>query len=478
MGDKLIKSSTGEVTISNDGATGLSLLDVVHPAAKTVVDIAASQDAVAGDGTTSVVLLAGAFMQAFRKAAALCKARIEEIAVTVEKGETDTELRELLTKCAATAMSSKLIHHRKDLFAPMVVDAVLLLDDDLDLDMLAIKKVTGASLNASELIAGVAFKKTFSYAGFEQQPKAFDDAKVLLLNVELELKAEKDNAEIRIDDVSEYQRIVDAEYRIIGEKMDNIVATGANVILSKLPIGDLATQFFADKGIFCAGRVPRADLARVARATGATIQTSIHGLSEDVLGMCGRFEERQVGDERYNYFTGCPQTKTATIILRGGAKQFIDEAERSLHDAIMVVRRALKTPSVVAGGGAIEMELSRYLREYARSIRGKAQILINAFAKALEIIPRQLASNAGFDATDILNKLRQRHAMPDGKWFGVDIMTGDICNTFDSFVWEPVVMTQNAVASAAAACNSILLIDETVKAPQSQQMQNALPGQH
>merc|ERR1711991_84140 len=209
----LIKSSTGEVTISNDGATGLSLLDVVHPAAKTVVDIAASQDAVAGDGTTSVVLLAGAFMQAakeyvqdgvhprvivraFRKAAALCKARIEEIAVTVEKGETDTELRELLTKCAATAMSS-------------------------------------------ELIAGVAFKKTFSYAGFEQQPKAFDDAKVLLLNVELELKAEKDNAEIRIDDVSEYQRIVDAEYRIIGEKMDNIVATGANVILSKLPIGDL-----------------------------------------------------------------------------------------------------------------------------------------------------------------------------------------------------------------------------------------------
>merc|ERR1711991_486439 len=448
----LIKSSTGEVTISNDGATGLSLLDVVHPAAKTVVDIAASQDAVAGDGTTSVVLLAGAFMQAakeyvqdgvhprvivraFRKAAALCKARIEEIAVTVEKGETDTELRELLTKCAATAMSS-------------------------------------------ELIAGVAFKKTFSYAGFEQQPKAFDDAKVLLLNVELELKAEKDNAEIRIDDVSEYQRIVDAEYRIIGEKMDNIVATGANVILSKLPIGDLATQFFADKGIFCAGRVPRADLARVARATGATIQTSIHGLSEDVLGMCGRFEERQVGDERYNYFTGCPQTKTATIILRGGAKQFIDEAERSLHDAIMVVRRALKTPSVVAGGGAIEMELSRYLREYARSIRGKAQILINAFAKALEIIPRQLASNAGFDATDILNKLRQRHAMPDGKWFGVDIMTGDICDTFESFVWEPVVMTQNAVASAAAACNSILLIDETVKAPQSQQMQNALPGQH
>merc|ERR1711991_957607 len=346
MGDKLIKSSTGEVTISNDGATGLSLLDVVHPAAKTVVDIAASQDAVAGDGTTSVVLLAGAFMQAakeyvqdgvhprvivraFRKAAALCKARIEEIAVTVEKGETDTELRELLTKCAATAMSSKLIHHRKDLFAPMVVDAVLLLDDDLDLDMLAIKKVTGASLNASELIAGVAFKKTFSYAGFEQQPKAFDDAKVLLLNVELELKAEKDNAEIRIDDVSEYQRIVDAEYRIIGEKMDNIVATGANVILSKLPIGDLATQFFADKGIFC----------------------------------------------------------------------------------------------------------------------------------------------AGFDATDILNKLRQRHAMPDGKWFGVDIMTGDICDTFESFVWEPVVMTQNAVASAAAACNSILLIDETVKAPQSQQMQ-------
>ncbi|KNC47924.1 T-complex protein 1 subunit eta [Thecamonas trahens ATCC 50062] len=492
--DKLIKSETGEVTISNDGATVLSLLEVVHPAARTVVDIAASQDAVAGDGTTSVVLLAGSFMQAakeyiqdgvhpqviiraFRKAGALCKERIKEICVSVGDVAGSDNVTDLLIKCAGTAMSSKLIHHQKAFFAPMVVEAVKTLDDDLDLNMLAIKKVTGGALQDSILVKGVAFKKTFSYAGFEQQPKTFASPGVLLLNVELELKAEKDNAEIRIDDVSEYQRIVDAEYRIINDKLEAIVATGAKVILSKLPIGDLATQFFADRGLFCAGRVNKADLTRVSRATGASIQTSVNGLTSDVLGTCEKFEEVQVGDERYNFFTGCPESRTATIVLRGGAKQFIDEAERSLHDAIMVVRRAIKTPSVVAGGGAIEMELSRFLREHARTIRGKSQILINAFAKALEVIPRQLSNNAGFDSTDILNKLRQRHAMDDGIWYGVDVTTGDICNTLESFVWEPTLIKLNAIGAAVEATNMILSIDETVKAPPSKVGdKHALPG--
>jgi T-complex protein 1 subunit eta len=266
--------------------------------------------------------------------------------------------------------------------------------------------VTGGSITESFLVEGVAFKKTFSYAGFEQQPKKFDHPKIALLNVELELKSEKENAEVRLDNPDDYQKIVDAEWKLIYDKLDKIVACGAKVILSKLPIGDLATQYFADRGLFCAGRVHPDDLLRLAKATGGIIQTTVNGLAEDVLGSCGQFEEVQLGSERYNMFTSCVATKSCTIVLRGGAEQYIEEAERSLNDAIMIVRRAVKANSVVAGGGAIEMELSRYLREYLRTISGKQQLVINAFAKALEIIPKQLAENSGMDSTDVLNKLR------------------------------------------------------------------------
>merc|ERR1719305_702976 len=204
-----------------------------------------------------------------------------------------------------------------------------------------LKQVTGGSVTDTMLIEGVAFKKTFSYAGFEQQPKKFENPKILLLNLELELKSEKDNAEVRISDPDQYQSIVDAEWNIIYEKLDLIVKSGAQVVLSKLAVGDLATQYFADRDIFCAGRVDSEDLERTRRATGAEVQTTVQGISPDVLGTCGSFEEKQIGAERYNLFRQCPQTKTATII-RGGAQQFIDEPHRSLHDAIMIVRRAMR----------------------------------------------------------------------------------------------------------------------------------------
>ena len=237
------------------------------------------------------------------------------------------------------------------------------------------------------MVDGVAFKKTFSYAGFEQQPKKFANPKILLLNLELELKAEKENAEIRIENIEDYQSFVDAEWNIIYQKIDAIVESGAQIILSKLPIGDLATQKFADKDLFCAGRVPQEDLMRVAKATGAQIQTTVNGLTPKVLGTCGEFEEVQLGAERYNLFKYCEQTRSATIVLRGGADQFLEEAERSLNDAIMIVRRAIRSYAVVGGGGAIEMELSRFLREHVKMISGKQQLVVNAFAKALEIIP-------------------------------------------------------------------------------------------
>merc|ERR1712066_635713 len=340
---------------------------------------------------------------------------------------------------------------------------------------IGIKKVQGGSLEETHMVEGVAFKKTFSYAGFEMQEKHYQNPKIALLNVELELKAEKDNAEVRVDNVEEYQKIVDAEWNILYDKLDKIHQSGAIVVLSKLPIGDVATQYFADRGIFCAGRVPEEDLNRTMKAVGGSIQTTVNDLSDDTLGGCELFEEKQVGGERFNFFSGIPKTKTCTIILRGGAEQFMEETERSLHDAIMIVRRAIQNDAVVAGGGAIEMELSRILRDHSRTILGKEQLIFAAMARAFEIIPRQLCDNAGFDATNILNKLRQKHAQ-GGTWYGVDIMNEDIADNYEKCVWEPAVVKINAITAASEAACLILSVDETVKNPRSGQGEGGMPG--
>merc|ERR1719483_884758 len=483
--DKLIYggSEGKSVTISNDGATIIKLLDIIHPAAKILVDIARAQDDEVGDGTTSVVLLACEFLRmakpfvedgvhpriiiaGYRKACAVVLEKLKELAIDWSD-KTDDELTEMLENCAMTAMNSKLIAGYKEFFGPLVVNAVRSLDDDLNLNMIGIAKVPGGSVTECQLVNGVCFKKTFSYAGFEQQPKRFVNPKICLLQVELELKAEKSNAEVRLDSPTEYQAIVDAEWQIIYDKLDKVVASGAKVILSSLPIGDLATQYFADRDMFCAGRIPAGDVKRVAAATGAVQQTSINDLNDDVLGTCGLFEEKQVGSERYNFFTECEASKTATIILRGGAEQFIEETERSLHDALMIVKRCIQHRRIVAGGGAVEMELSRYLRQYSRQIRDKSQIIMGAFGKAFEVIPRQLATNAGFDATDIVNELRFKHARNNPN-AGVDIENERTFDTIENFVWEPTLSKHSAIAAACEAACTILSVDETIRNPRSQ----------
>ncbi|PWW74138.1 hypothetical protein C7212DRAFT_330576 [Tuber magnatum] len=487
-GDLLLVDANGKQTITNDGATVMKLLDIIHPAARILTDIARSQDAEVGDGTTSVVVLAGEILKeskpyieegvssqiiikGFRTAARLAENKIKEIAVRIEKGDR----RDTLLKLATTAMSSKLIKSNSNFFSKMCVDAVMSLDQEsLNEKLIGIKKVPGGGLQDSLFVNGVAFKKTFSYAGFEQQPKSFNNPKIVCLNVELELKSEKDNAEVRVEQVSEYQAIVDAEWQIIFQKMEALANTEAKIVLSKLPIGDLATQYFADRDIFCAGRVTSEDMDRVIQAVGGAIQSTCSDIREGHLGSCERFEERQIGGERYNFFEGCPQAKTCTLVLRGGAEQFIAEVERSLHDAIMIVKKATKNDCIVAGGGAIEMELSKYLREYSRTIAGKQQLIIGAFARALEIIPRQLCDNAGFDATDILNKLRMRHGKGE-TWAGVDIVNEGIANNLEKFVWEPTVVKVNAIQAATEAACLILSVDETVKNQESEQPQAGPP---
>jgi T-complex protein 1 subunit eta len=491
--DKLIVDANGRATISNDGATIIKLLEIIHPAARTLVDIARAQDAEVGDGTTSVVLLAGELLKlakpfveedvapqtlikGYRMACGLALERIKQIALPIKRDD-PVELRSLLEKCASTSMNSKLIQSQQEFFSKMVVDAVLMLDqEDLNEKMIGTKKVTGGALQDSKLVDGVAFEKTFSYAGFEQQPKHFENPKILLLNIELELKAERDNAEIRIDKVDEYQKIVDAEWEILFEKLDKIAASKANVVLSKLAIGDVATQYFADRGIFAAGRVQDSDLQRMVSATGGAVQTTVNDIQSAHLGHCAKFEERQVGEKRYNFFSGCPNAKTCTMLLRGGSEQFIAEVERSLHDAIMIVRRALKNQTIVAGGGAVEMELARYLREQAKTIAGKLQLIVLAYAHAFEAVPRQLCDNAGFDSMDILTQLRKRHAAGD-IWAGVDIANECVADNMAAFVWEPSLVKTNLIAAATEAACTILSVDYTVKAAKhSDQLQSALPG--
>ena len=488
--DKLVVDRKGKTTISNDGATILKLLDIVYPAAIMMCDIAKSQDAEVGDGTTSVVLLAAEFLKqakpyiedgvspqllirAFNSASQEALRYLRELSVKIS-GE--DELRQMLIKCASTSLSSKLLSQDRQHFAELVVDAVGYLDEDLPINMIGIKKVSGGSLSDSRLIKGIAFKKAFSYAGFEMQPKHYKDVSIAILNIELELKAERDNAEMRISNVTDYQNIVNAEWTILYDKLQKIQDSGAKVVLSKLPIGDVATQWFADRDMFCAGRIPDEDLQRIMASCGGSVLTTVSKISPSVLGNCEEFKETQVGNERFNFFVGGKKANASTILLRGGAEQFIAETERSLHDAIMIVRRAKKNDSIVAGGGAIEMEISRHLRDMALKITTKEQFFWKAYAKAFEVIPQQLCLNAGIDAIDMLNKLRNAHHTGE-KWAGVDIEEEDVKDNMERCVWEPTLVKENAIVSATEAACLLLSIDQTIKNPRAKNEMPGLPGQ-
>lgn len=479
--DKLIVSAPGKTTISNDGATIMRLLEVAHPAARALVDIARAQDAEVGDGTTSVVVLAGELLQqakpfieegvfpqlviqAYQKAAQLALKKVEEITVDI----TTLPLQQVLEECAATSLNSKLIYAERDYFKKIVVDAVQRTNNSPSDKMIGVKGITGGSLTDSFLVDGVAFERTFSYAGFEQQPKKFSNPRILCLNVELELKAERENAEVRIERVQDYQSIVDAEWAILTEKLDLISATGAQIVLSRLPIGDLATQYFADRGVFCAGRVPQEDLERVVQAVRGSIHSSLLNLPvNESLGTCELFEERQVGSKRMNFFIGCREAKSCTLILRGGSEQFLAETERSLHDALMIVKRTLKYPKIVAGGGAVEMQVAKSLREYAMTVPGKSQMLLAAFARAFECIPRQLAENAGLDANELLTRLRKAHATSaSSKWSGIDLKgEGGVGDMWEAYVWEPALVKSNLIMAACEAACMVLSVDLTIRAP-------------
>ncbi|KAH9411483.1 TCP-1/cpn60 chaperonin [Ordospora pajunii] len=467
--DKLFSGK--EMVVTNDGATILKQMNVKHPVGKLLVGLSEAQDNEVGDGTTSVVILTaeildslkplikegfelGVIRECLEELQALCVKHLDRLGVEASE--------EMLYKLGETCITSKSIRNERKHFSKMIVDTVRLVDAD-DNESIGVKKVQGGSIGDSFVVDGISFEKCFTYAGYEQQPKRIVNPRVLCLNVELEWKSERDNAEIRVGNVSEYQKVVDAEWAIIRRKLDEILDSGANVVLSSLPIGDYATQYFARHGVFCAGRVMKDDLSRVVRSCGGSILGSTEYL-EGSVGGCTLFEERQVGKARYNFLQG-GSMNACTMILRGPGNEVLEEVGRAVHDGICAVRVALKTGKVVTGGGSMEMELSWAVRQKSLEYCNKKMFVAKAVSQAFEKIPQLLAKNFGLDTISVVQDLRKRHAN------GQETMGICVCGVGDMKelgVYEPLEVKRNMVKASFSAALSIIMIDSTIVAERSQ----------
>lgn len=463
-----------EIVITNDGATILKNMRLEHPSAKLLAIISESQDKEVGDGTTSVVLLACEILKQFK---ALISEKFDikyikhalkdvqrkclEILDSLKIDFTD----ELLYKIAETSLTSKILKYHNKYFSRIIVDTLKQIDNLDDARLLGIKKVTGGSILDSHIIDGVAFEKCFTYAGYEQQPKKIENPKIICLNIELEWKKERENSEIRMKSVEEYQQVVDTEWKLIKDRLDQIIETGTNVVLSCLPVGDYATQYFAKKNIFCSGRVPKEDLFRVIHSCGGRIYNSTHFFRE--LGECKLFEECQVGKLRYNFFRGGSK-RCFTLLLRGPGDDILNEVDRSVHDAVMVVKKTLEQKDVVTGGGSTEMEISRLLRDYANESRKRNAFFVYLqISKAFEIIPYQLSKNFTHDAMEVIQKLRYDHAHHN-IYQGVSITKGTGNMLLDG-VLEPLIVKKSMIKAAISAVSTLLMVDTTIISPKAPQ---------
>lgn len=444
-----------KLLVTNDGATILANMEFKHPVARLLCSLSSSQDNAMGDGTTSVVLLTSAILNSLQPLIKegfsndVIKRVINEVKrKCIDHLETlKIEFsNENLIKLAETSLNSKTIRGDKNHFSKLLVDA-LSCDENLHID-----KVPGGSLSDSFLVPGIAFKKAFTYAGYEQQPKKILNPKICCLNIELEWKSERDNAELRIEGVEEYQKIVNAEWEIINEKLDDIIDSGANVVLSSMSIGDYATQYFARAGIFSAGRIH--ELPKLVKAFRGKISNSTKHLQ---LGKCSLFEERQLGETRYNYFEG-ENARSRTLILRGPGEEILEEVERAVHDAECVIKTAMKHKNIVCGGGSVEMQLSKVCRSLSIQSANEELFAYRALSMAFEKIPSQLAANFGLDPVFVLQSLRQAHST--GSCFGVTLKGIDDMAKLG--ILEPLEVKKNVLKAALEAVTAIMSIDSTI----------------
>ncbi len=476
--DKLLVDSFGNATITGDGATILKEMEVQHPAAKMLVEVAKAQDDEVGDGTTSVVVLAGQLLsnanelldqdvhptmisEGYEKAMSEAIRMVDEIAEKVDPMD-----KNVLKEIAMTALSSKVVAEYKDFLSNLVVEAALKAIEekdgkyDLSLDNIKMEKKKGESLEESLLIEGIVLDKEVVHPSM---PRRIENAKIALVDAPLEVEKPEWTAKINVTSPEQLRMFLDQEAEILRKMVDKIKSTGANVVFCQKGIDDMAQYFLAKAGILAVRRVKKSDMEKLSRATGAKIVTKIEDLTPEALGTAKLVEERKVADEKMVFVEGCPNPKAVSILIRGGAEHVVDEAERALHDALSVVRNVIREPKIVAGGGAVEVELALKLREYAKKLPSKEQLAALKFADALEEIPSILAQNAGLEPVDVIAELRKRHVAGE-KWVGINIFTGKVDDMMKLGVIEPASVKKQVLKSATEASIMILRIDDIIAA--------------
>jgi len=474
--DKMLVDDMGDIVITNDGATIVDEMNVEHPAAKMVVEVAKTQDAEVGDGTTTAVVLTGELManaehlldqgihptiiaRGYQMAADKAQAILAKIGKTVELSDV-----KILEEIAVTAMTGKGAESNKEMLSKMSVKAVRMVAEEaegkvtVDLDNIQIEKKEGGSIGGTELIEGLVIDKERVHSAM---PKTVANAKIALLDAAIEVKDTETDAEIQITDPSQLQAFLDREEQMLKEMVEIIAKSGATVLFCQKGIDDMAQHFLSKEGVLAVRRVKKSDMEKLAKATGAKVVTNLKDLSKDDLGSAKSVEEEKVSGDEMIFVRGCKNPKAVSILVRGGTEHVVDEVERSLHDALGGVAAALEVGLIVAGGGAPEIEVARQLREYADSVGGREQLAVNAFAEALEIIPRTLAESAGMDAIDTLVKLRAKHEK-EGPDIGVMVLSGKVDDMWKKGVIEPLKIKTQAIKSASEAAEMLLRIDDVI----------------
>lgn len=476
--DKMLVDSLGDIVITNDGVTILEEMDVQHPAAKMLVEVAKTQNSEVGDGTTTAVIIAGGLL---KEAETLIEQNIHPTVIAKgyrlakEKAiETVTKIakpvglkdKDVLKKIAMTAMTGKSAEAAKDFLAEIAVDAVISVAETandvvaIDLDNVKIEKKEGASTNETKLVKGIIVDKERVHTGM---PGVVKNAKIALIDAALEIKSTETDAQIRITDPMQMQAFVEQEEKILKKMVETITETGANVVFCQKGIDDMAQHYLAKKGILAARRVKKSDMGALARATGANVVTSVTDLDKGDLGFAGIVEENKIGGDEMIFVQECKDPKSVSMLVRGGTEHVVEEIFRAMEDAIGGVAAALEIGKVVAGGGAPEAEIAKELRKYADTVGGREQLAINAFANAMEIIPKTLAENAGLDSIDMLVEMRTRHEKGDVT-AGINVFSGMISDMESLNVLEPLKIKTQAISSAAESAEMILRIDDVIAA--------------
>jgi thermosome len=483
--DKMLVDSLGDVTITNDGATILKELDVQHPAAKMMVEISKATDNEVGDGTTSTVVIAGSLLEkaeelitknvhptvvveGFRKASQKVIETFREIATKVDPND-----KAFLNKVARTAMASKMVAADSKDLSDMVVDAVLAVAEKssdqykVDVDNIKVEKKAGGSISDTKFVHGIILDKEVVHGGM---PKRIENAKIAVINNPLEIEKTEFDAKININSPDQMQQFMNEENHMLKAMVDKVVAAGANVLLCQKGIDDIAQHYLAKAGIMAVRRIKESDMYKLSRATGARIINNLDELAVSDLGYAKLVEERKVESDKWVFVEGCKNPKSVSILVRGGSQRVVDEAERSVHDAVMAVKDVVEYPYILVGGGAPEALASLKLREWAGTLSGRAQLAAERFADGIETIPIVLAENAGMDPLDTQVQLRSKGTATAKARHGVDVINGKVADLAAKDIYEPLAVKEQVINAATEAASMILRIDDVIAASKTKDM--------